>query len=81
MHEQLTLTVNGAEVVVPSGASVAVAVLLARGWCRKSVTGEMRGAVCGMGVCLECRVTINGTRHSRSCQVPCEAGMDVRSDE
>jgi sarcosine oxidase subunit alpha len=34
-----------------------------------------------MGICFECRVTINGNRHSRGCQVQCEAGMDISCDD
>ena len=48
---------------------------------RRSVTGEARGPLCGMGICFECRVTVNGAAHVRSCQTLCEDGMDVRTDE
>ena len=48
---------------------------------RRSVTGELRGPLCGMGICFECRVTIDGEQHCRSCQTVCENGMDVRTDE
>ena len=34
---------------------------------RSSVGGELRGPVCGMGVCYECRVTIDGIAHQRAC--------------
>jgi sarcosine oxidase subunit alpha len=48
---------------------------------RRSVTGEARGPLCGMGICFECRVMVNGVAHVRSCQTLCEDGMDVRTDE
>ena len=48
---------------------------------RRSLTGEARGPLCGMGVCFECRATVNGEEHCRSCQTLCEDGMDVRTDE
>jgi sarcosine oxidase subunit alpha len=48
---------------------------------RRSVTGEARGPLCGMGICYECRVAVNGVAHVRSCQTLCEDGMDVRTDE
>ena len=76
----LTLTVNGSPVAVPAGATVAVAVAIAGQACRTSVSGEPRGALCGMGICFECRVSINGTRHCRSCQTLCEPGMEVKTD-
>jgi sarcosine oxidase subunit alpha len=48
---------------------------------RRSVSGEARGPLCGMGICFECRVNVNGVAHVRSCQTLCENGMDVRTDE
>jgi sarcosine oxidase subunit alpha len=47
---------------------------------RRSVQGEPRGPLCGMGICFECRATINGQRHCRSCATVCEDGMDIRTD-
>ncbi len=78
--DALTLSVNGSRVTVPAGTTVAVAVAIARQACRTSVSGEPRGPLCGMGICFECRVSINGTPHCRSCQILCEPGMDVRTD-
>jgi hypothetical protein len=81
MLSQVTVTVNGAPVVVPSGATVAVAVVLAGQACRVSVSGEPRGPLCGMGICFECRVMIGGKAHVRSCQVLCEPGMEVNTEK
>ena len=78
--EALTVTVNGSPVVVSSGATVAVAVAIAGQACRRSVSGEPRGALCGMGICFECRVSIDGRPHCRSCQILCEPGMEVNTD-
>jgi len=80
MLEPVVLTVNGCRVMVPAGASVAVAVALAGGASRRSVSGEPRGPLCGMGICFECRVTIDGKRHRPSCQVLCQPGMEVSTD-
>lgn len=81
MPDPVTLTVNGATVSVPSGTSVAVAVMLAGATCRTSISGQPRGPLCGMGVCYECRVAINGRQHWRSCLTLCETGMEVRTNE
>ena len=81
MSEPLQLWINGEPVRVPSGATVAIAVALAGRNCRRSVTGEPRAALCGMGICFECRVTIDGEPHRRSCQVLCEPGMQVLTDD
>jgi sarcosine oxidase subunit alpha len=74
--------VNGVCVSVPQGSLVAAAVLQSGVTAyRRSVTGEVRGPLCGMGICFECRVHVNGVAHVRSCQTLCENGMDVRTDE
>jgi sarcosine oxidase subunit alpha len=77
MRSDVRLKVNGIEVVVPSGTTVAVAIMLANQPCRTSITGEPRGALCGMGICFECRAVINANQHCRSCQRLCEEGMSV----
>jgi len=80
MPDQVTLTVNGSAVSVPTGATVAVAVAIAGQTCRTSVTYEPRSPLCAMGICYECRVVIDGVPHRRSCQILCEPGMDVKTD-
>jgi D-hydroxyproline dehydrogenase subunit gamma len=81
MPSEITVRVNGTTVCVAAGTTVAVAMMIAGQPCRTSVTGEPRGPLCGMGICFECRVIVNGIPHSRSCQLLCESGMDVRTDE
>ena len=65
MPSPVTLSVNGSPVAVPAGATVAVAVAMAGKACR---------------ICFECRVSINGRRHCRSCQIVCEPGMEVKTE-
>ena len=73
---------NGKSVSVPVGSMVSTAVARARlVMFRRSVSGAPRAPLCGMGICFECRVTINGREHCRSCQIPCAPGMEVRTDE
>ena len=81
MPETIHLTVNGKTVIVSPDTTVAVAVLLAGETAfRRSVHGEPRGPLCGMGICFECRVAIDGAPHCRSCQTLCRPGMEVRTD-
>jgi aerobic-type carbon monoxide dehydrogenase small subunit (CoxS/CutS family) len=81
MAETVTLRVNGAPVTVAAGTMVSTAVACAGvSTFRRSVSGEPRAPLCGMGICFECRVTIDGREHCRSCQIPCAAGMEVRTD-
>jgi sarcosine oxidase subunit alpha len=82
MNNAVELRINGKLVTVPPGTIVAAAIALAKvSTFRKSVLQQPRGPLCGMGICMECRVTINGQPHSRSCQTLCEPGMEVRTDE
>lgn len=39
--------------------------------------GAPRGLFCGIGVCYDCLVTVDGAPNQRACQVPAEAGMAV----
>ena len=81
MPETITLTVNGAAVQIPSGCTVAVALTLLQEPCRTSVSGQPRGPLCAMGVCYECRVTIDGIPNRLACQTLCAPGMEVRTHE
>lgn len=74
------LSVNGQGVSVPEGASVAAAVAGVSASFRRSVRGEPRAPLCGMGVCFECRVSIDGVTQQRACMIPARNGMDVRTD-
>jgi predicted molibdopterin-dependent oxidoreductase YjgC len=81
MPETITIVVDGALVDMPAGSMVSAAILkTGTAAFRRSATGEARGPLCGMGICFECRVTIDGEPHCRSCQTVCENGMDVRTD-
>lgn len=75
----ITLRVNGSEITVAPGTTVAAAILAGGASARVSVAGEQRGPLCGMGICFECRATIQGAAHRRTCMVLCEQGMDVRT--
>jgi len=81
MPDTVTVVVNGVSVAMPAGSMVSAAILKTAVYgFRRSVNGELRGPLCGMGICFECRVTIDGVRHCRSCQTVCRQGMDVRTD-
>jgi sarcosine oxidase subunit alpha len=81
MSEAISIRVAGKNLQVPPGTSVAAAVMMAGGFCRTSITGQPRTPFCGMGICFECRVTINGSPHLKSCQLACESGMEISADE
>lgn len=80
MGRRMTIYVNGRAVETREGTSVAAALLNAGvERFRRSVSGEGREPLCGMGICMECRVTIDGEPQVRSCQRLCEDGMEVET--
>lgn len=77
----ITLRINGRQVAVPPGTTVAAAVMrCGQAAFRRSVTGQPRGPLCGMGICFECRLSIDGQPQRRSCQLVCREGMEVTTD-
>ena len=74
----VTISADGRSVRVPAGVTVAAALLdLDVSAFRRSVSGEPRAPLCGMGTCYECRVTIDGVAYRRACLVTVADGMRV----
>jgi len=81
MKQSLSLRINGRPSTVPAGVTVAAALSLAGSEAgRQSVSGELRGPLCGMGICFECRVTIDGVPHRLGCQTLACEGMEIATD-
>ncbi|MCD6192157.1 MAG: (2Fe-2S)-binding protein [Candidatus Aminicenantes bacterium] len=81
--EKINLYVNGKPVTAYAGETV-LAALLAAGYKiikKNPVSQEPRGALCGMGVCFECTVTINGVPNIRACVTEVQEGMRVELDD
>ncbi|WP_191486917.1 (2Fe-2S)-binding protein [Pseudomonas sp. FEN] len=73
------LMLDGRALKVAEGSSVAAALALVGDGCtRTSVGGQRRAPLCGMGICQECRVTIDGRRRL-ACQTLCRDGMRVET--
>lgn len=75
----IELSLDGRSLGVAPGTTVAAA--LAQGGdgnSRTSVSGQRRAPLCGMGICQECRVTIDGQRRL-ACQTLCREGMQVET--
>jgi len=80
----ITVFINNHPYTCDAGNSVAGAIAQAHQQLvttRQSVHGMPRTAVCGMGICFECRVTINGIAHQLACQTPVVAGMHITYGE
>lgn len=68
----------GEPITAPAGSSVAAALINAghTAW-RETRGGEPRGIFCGIGVCFDCIVEIDGESGQRACMIPLEAGMRI----
>jgi hypothetical protein len=76
-----TITVDGAAVPLRPGESVAACLLAAdrpvlRG---TRFEGRPRGVFCGIGVCFDCLVTVNGVDGIRACLRVAQPGDEVRT--
>jgi len=78
MSASVDLMINGRSVTVAEGATVAAALLNAGelGF-RASPKDDSRAPLCGMGICYECRVTIDGLAQQRACMTRVHSGMNV----
>lgn len=75
---RIRVTIDAQSLDVEPGTTVAAALALAgRQVTRRSVSGQPRTALCGMGICQECRVTIDGRAHALACQTLCHDGQTV----
>jgi D-hydroxyproline dehydrogenase subunit gamma len=83
MNGVVRVLVDGRPCEVPPGTLVAAAVALAAPGraAHRSPTGARRQPLCGMGVCGECRVTIDRIAHRLGCQVLCAPDMEIRTDD
>ena len=76
----VVIELDGVEVKVPAGISVAAAMLyLDRIPLRHSVVkGAPRAPFCMMGVCFECLIEVDGVVDQRACQLQLRSGMRLR---
>ncbi|WP_328478023.1 (2Fe-2S)-binding protein [Streptomyces sp. NBC_00377] len=78
-----TLTFDSREIEALPGQTIAAA-LWASGvtsWRTTRDGGRARGVFCGIGVCFDCLVTVDGRPNLRACLVPAAPGTDVRTQE
>lgn len=77
----ISIIVDGQPLQAYEGETVAAA-LMAAGTRRlrtTSLRGEPRGLYCGMGVCFDCVMTIDGRPNVRTCQMPVASGMQIQT--
>ncbi|MCZ9348716.1 (2Fe-2S)-binding protein [Streptomyces mutabilis] len=76
-------SVDGEPLEFTEGQTVAAALVAAGrvAWRTTRVGRRPRGVFCGIGVCFDCLVTIDGAAGQRACLIPARAGMTVTTRE
>lgn len=72
----MNITVDGRTVPVENGQTIAAALHAdgMRSWRTTRLGGRPRGLFCGIGVCFDCLVTVNGRASVRACLAPARDG-------
>ncbi|MEV7287221.1 (2Fe-2S)-binding protein [Streptomyces sp. NPDC093252] len=77
------VTFDGRPLPALPGQTVA-AVLWTAGivsWRTTRERGAPRGVFCGIGVCYDCLVTVDGRPNQRACLIPAAPGAEIRTQE
>lgn len=73
-----TFHFEGQEIIAQDGQSLAAALTQAgHNAFRETAKNAQRGIFCGMGVCQDCLVSVDGTPNRRACMTPVREGMIV----
>jgi predicted molibdopterin-dependent oxidoreductase YjgC len=78
---KVTIEVDGESVEACAGESVAAALLASghRIFRRTEKRNATRGLFCGMGICFDCLVQIDGEPGVRACMTPVRDGMVIET--
>lgn len=82
MTEPVEFTLDGRPLSAVAGQSVAAALIDAgvRSWRTTRLRGRPRGVFCGIGVCFDCLITVDGRSGVRACLLPVADGMTLISE-
>ena len=77
----IEFTFDGEKIVAITGQSVAAALLAAdqRILRKTRFNNNERGVFCGIGVCFDCLVVIDGITNQRACLIEAKPGMTVQT--
>ena len=81
MSAQVNFTFNGNPITCEKGQSIAAALIAAdnRELRTTRFGNEPRSIFCGIGVCYDCVVVVNGVANQRSCLIEATDEMNVES--
>jgi hypothetical protein len=74
---------DGAPVAFRPGQTIGAALVAAgrMSWRTTRVAGAPRGIFCGIGVCFDCLVSVDGEPNHRACLVRAQPGQTVTTQE
>lgn len=74
---------DGIPIIATPGQSIGAALIAAghRSWRRTRFDRAPRGIFCGIGICFDCLVTVNGRSSRRACLVEARSGDVVSTQE
>ena len=80
--EKFEIEVDGKSILACSGQTIAEA-LLANGVRALRMTQKQasRGVYCGMGICYECRMIVNGVPNVRTCMTLATPGCRITTQD
>ena len=81
--KRVSLLVDGEPIEAHLGETIGSALLAAgRRRLRQTPHTDLpRGLFCGMGICYDCLVTVNGKAGVRACSTPVEDGMTISTHD
>lgn len=82
MTARVEFTLDGRPLSAVAGQTVAAALIDAgvRSWRTTRLRGSPRGVFCGIGVCFDCLITVDGRAGVRACLLPVADGMALVSE-
>lgn len=75
--ETFRVEVSGRELVAAKGEPLLMVLLRNGYWALREESGAARGPVCNMGVCQECRVTVDGEGAVLACMRPVDRDLTI----
>jgi predicted molibdopterin-dependent oxidoreductase YjgC len=77
------ILLDGRAVPAAQGSTVGAALTAAgvRSWRTTRREARPRGLFCGIGVCFDCLVTVDGRPNQRACLVPARPGQQVSTQD
>jgi predicted molibdopterin-dependent oxidoreductase YjgC len=75
---ELEVFLDGSQAKAFAGETVAAVLIAEEGLqARRTAGGAPRGIYCGMGVCFDCLVVVNGVPNTRACMTLVASGMRI----